>query len=538
MKTKRRSQIACTVLAACMGMLASVSGGCVEHTSNHFEGIKSFIVQVKAQNNDFGSVQSPLAFPTQFAYAGQCVTGEVCYAIEVGAYAVDVNGDYLPTFNGTAALNIVPGRVQNSKINFTNGLLGTWDFDSSGNPVRLQKGIVTGVRFSHGRARVWVEDTIDTEDRKASLATGLSREFVFEPQTIRMIQYNPDAPAGQTPLLGDFAMLHGYKGHDLVVTNVVSTGFYVTDLGDRNYNSIFIFTFSQPGRVEIGDRICELAGGIAEFTGMTQLQFPSWGIQNKTRSTAEDLDPAPEDGDQGVGSCIDKETGNTRPCTGEELLALAELVDCSGRYFDHPLSKEERLKFGKIPSPEPLILNYRHLQSANVVALKAMEASVVTVENVRLSSYFINCDDNGNGRIDSGTDEANCRTNCNNNPTCTELSSLESYDQWRAWTVDGFGEISVASSSIVANFDITKGCVPSTSPEGRPEIHCPERRLRRVTGNLRMVLPTCSGTAECDAAKVRFVMTIIEPRFSTDLIMNTEFNSQSEEEFKQKHGLP
>lgn len=533
------------VAAACtasLGLLAS----CVETESISFPGVRAFIVEVVPPGGNFGSIKTPLQYPTVFSSGGNCKAGETCFDPAIGAYAVDYSGNFLPDFNETVVVRSVPGVVKEKTIQFRNGLIGEWKFDADGKPSELIKGQEIGIRYTHGKTRIWIEDSIPApkvggeETRKYTLATGVSREIVFEPQTIRSIQYNPDSPSASTPMLGHYGEIIGRKGHDLVVTNIVSTGFYVTDLGDKDFNSIFVFTFSQPSRLEIGDRICEISGGTAEFTGMTQLQFPSWGVQNKERSTAEDTDPAPEDGVLGAGSCVDRITGESRPCTLDELEAMAEIVDCSDLYFDKPLSPAEKAAFGFITPPLPRVVDKAILNKANVGKLEALEASVVTIENIRLSSEFINCDDNGNGRIESGTAEADCRSRCNENIRCTELSSLEGYDQWRAWTLDGSAEISVSSASLIAGFDITKGCKRSKEENtGRLTMVCPEKRLKRVTGNLKQVLPTCSANKKaCDAKDVNVIMTIIEPRFSSDLIMDTVYNDEQERLFAEKHGLP
>ena len=580
----------CLFVAACLSLCPALLS-CVDHEKRHIDGVHAFIVKtVPADGASRGTADAPLDFATEFAKAGSCPSGETCYNVKLSAYAVDIEGRFLKDYNGEVTLSARPGKVcvldgsecdgSDVKIRFVNGIAGGFVFDGD-NPrdIDVTKALDVGVRYAHGTTRIWVEDKDrvskldvpdgiclnhrDTEDGlycEPSLATGVSEEYVFPEQTVKMIQYNPENKDGQSPINKDYGQIRAQKGHDIVVTNVVSTGFYITDLGDPNYNSMFIFTYSQPGRVEIGDRVCEVSGGIAEFTGMTQLQFPSWGIQNKERSTAEDTDPAPEDGDSGVGSCIDKETGQERPCTDEELAAMKAIVDCSDVYNDHPLSKEEKKAFAFIEPPEPLILSPEMLllqapsdgkttgKKTNPIqteALERLESSVVTLQNIRLSTEFIDCDDNGNSKIESNSDEADCRTECQNNSTrCTEISNLRAYDQWQAWTIDeeehnpdNEAKISVASSALIANFDITADCISWVDPEtNRQKMRCPERHLVRLTGNLKQVLPGCSGASSllpCIASnfKPEMIMTVIEPRIKTDLIMDEAFNEMAKLRF-------
>ena len=553
----------CLVLAACLG-ISTATLSCVETESNHYEGVHAFVVKTITNGDFYGTESEPLKYATKFATSsGKC--DETCYTLQIAAYAVDINGKFIKDYNQTVTLTARPGLLNRQTVTFKNGVVGEWEYDSDGTPTKPISGSRLGLRYAYGSTRIWLEDTkqtpikadvpcqnnkvsIDGHYCEPSLATGTSEEFIFEPQTIKMIQYNPDKPAGQSPLYANYAQLKALPGHDLVVTNVVSTGFYVTDLGDDNYSSLFIFTYSQPGRVEIGDRICEISGGVSEFTGMTQIQFPSWGIQNKERSTAEDIDPAPEDGDQGVGSCTDKLTGETRPCTDEELEAMAALVDCSDVYNDGvKLEGDAKKAFAYVEPPAPRILTSEILELSNVASLESLEASVVTVQDLRLSTDFINCDDNGNGKIETATSEAECRNECSNNSrTCTEISSLESYDQWRAWTIDGNSEISVSSTSLIADFNIIDDCYEwNDALSNRRMMRCPERHLHTLTGNLKQVLPTCSGDSECDPATFKnknVIMTVLEPRFKSDLIWDTEFNKAQKELFdacindKRDHG--
>ena len=600
-------------LSAC-GILAS---GCVEETTDHqYDDVcsygadgtlncnttytKAFRVFVSA--TDMGSKDAPIKFAAPKwkdynAYTKTIVDAspkEDGFKIGIAAYAVDVHGNFNPDFNGTVTLKSVPGELDTTQVTFQNGLLGSWTTPSdpaNGTPSSYEN---VQLRYAYGPTRLWIEDATENQFgiREGSLATGVSDEFYFEDQTIRTVQYNPDQPDGTTPLLKQFGSIKSKKGHDLVVSNVVSTGFYVTDVGEEGlkdgYNSIFIYSYSQPSRVDIGDRVCEVSGGIAEFTGMTQLQFPSWGIQNKERSTAEDTDPAPEDGDNGAGTCIDKDTGLARPCTDEELANMGEIVDCwsafeperaaectdealDQKYGSNPAEravqkqkcKAEKEAFAYIQPPQPLNIDWRVLMCGSdgstsnrdtgknpdkdaCIKLEAMESSIITIENVELSNYFIDCDDNGNSKIDSNTDEATCRNECNNNPGCTEYSNLDSYDQWRARAIGsidvGYGgsaelssEISVASSSLVSGFNILNGCITVTDTNLRKNIFCQNRRFKRLTGTFKQVLPGCYAekinTGKCMSASEAIVMSVIEPRFASDLIEDDAYNQCEAKKF-------
>ncbi len=607
----------CLLLAGLSAGCFSATG-CVEETTDHqYDDVceigpdgnlqcstftKAFVVKVSVPQEKRGSVYAPLPFAAPAWYKFNASTKENVdlgndrepgYKIGIAAYAVDVNGNFNPSFNGTVTIKSVPGELNVQTVTFVNGILGKF-----ANPSDPANSAVTGyanieLRFAYGPTRLWVEDAHENEYgvRFGTLATGVSDEFYFEEQTIHHIQYNPDQEDGRTPLFKQFGNVKARPKHDLVVSNVVSTGFYVTDVGEDGlkdgYNSIFIYSYSQPARVDIGDRVCEVSGGIAEFTGMTQMQFPSWGIQNKERSTAEDTDPAPEDGDNGAGTCVDKVTGEPRPCTEEELANMGEIVDCwstyeperaaectddalDQKYATDPFGRAEAKRkckldkeaFAYIQPPQPLSIDWKVLtcgadgstsdrstgETADKEAcskLEAMESSIITVENVQLSNYFINCDDNGNSKIDSNTDEATCRNECNNNANCTEYSNIDSYDQWKARaigeiTLNGVktsvsSEVSVASSSLVSGFDILTGCKSIEDSNNRKNIFCQKRRFKRLTGTLKQVLPGCYAEKinenKCMSSAENIVMSVIEPRFSSDLLEDKAYNQAMEKEF-------
>lgn len=636
MNKKLRFTRTCMILAG-LASLSMMASGCVEkYTDDQYYELvcadngsgeitcdkqyttKAFVIRIDP-TIERGSASDPLPFlapkwkrfdknakvlePTAFCPTGSHIVPlaasdplrEPGMEIGIAAYAVDVHGNFNPNFNGEVAVKSVPGELNVQTLRFKNGLLGKWENASdpvNSNPTSYEK---VELRFAYGPTRLWLEDGVANRHGilQGTLATGVSDEFVFEDQTIHSIQYNPDVPDGVTPLLKQFGDVKAKKGHDLVVSNVVSTGFYVTDVGEDGikdgYNSIFIYSYSQPARVDIGDRICEVTGGIAEFTGMTQMQFPSWGIQNKERSTAEDTDPAPEDGDKGAGYCVDKETGMTRECTEEELANMAEIVDCWAEFeperarecldsnlekkypnqAEHDAAKQqckaEKNAFAYIQPPQPLELSWQVLMcgaDGNAVnkddgmpndqiqctKLESMEGSIVTLTDIDLSNYFIDCDDNGNGKIDSNSDESSCRNDCNNNPRCSEYSSLESYDQWKArakGTISGSSageesivtsEISVASSALIAGFNILDGCITIFDDDLRKNTFCQKRKFKRLTGTLKQVLPGCYAKkvncGECFSSYENFTMAVIEPRFGSDVIEDVDNNATEKTAFE------
>lgn len=517
-----------------MALLALAAGACVEEGEPRVRDLTGFQVDfIDPSPSAIGAPDAPLVFPLAYAdEVGGCRESVIdeqgrqrslCRTVALNIEARRPDNTRNEDFNGTVELRVVPGEIHpdDRLVQLVNGR-------AENHRVRL--------RFTFGRARIWVEDTgvnaewffddvvgrmraniidechdgidndgnglidfpadpgCDTDDTSeggGTFTTGISDPLYFELPTIRSVQRNPDSESGPSPLAGQYVEVTGRPGHDLVVTNVTNQGFYVTDLADQSYNSIFVFNFSFPEDVNIGDRLCELGGGVTEFNAMTQLQFPSWAIQGKPRSSAEARLPNPEDEE-------------------DRLLDEKNLpVDCSWRYG---LGEKQLSRTLELPHPVRLDATL----IGNLAAMEKLEASLVTVENVQLSTTFINCDDNGSGRIEAQTAEAVCRTACNNNPLCTELSSLYGFDQWRGRIAGA--EVSVSSSLIAAGFDVLAGCERSFNEDGRETYSCPARTLKRVTGTLRQVAPTCDRFLPCDPADESFVLHVIEPRFTTDIV--------------------
>jgi hypothetical protein len=102
------------------------------------------------------------------------------------------------------------------------------------------------------------------------------------------VQTNPDFPF-DSPLFRKYSVITQGK---MVVTATTSNGFFVTDLDaykkdpTGGYHSLFVFTFSAPSVVvedgvpprllNLGEIVKQVEGGVDEFTGHTQLTFPSF----------------------------------------------------------------------------------------------------------------------------------------------------------------------------------------------------------------------------------------------------------------------
>lgn len=398
-----------TLLAVCV----AASTGCVEHRSLT-PRTSSFKVVVSGGH---GTKDQRLPFP------------ETPVPADVTVTALLNTGGIDTGFNGKVKVFAAPGHVQtadgrpNVTVTLKDGK-GTGSLDMAG---------------IYGDTFVCMSD----EDRPngSTYSAGCSNALYFEMPTLRQIQQTTDSTVG--PLDGDFLQVS--KG-DLIVTGIFSDGFYITDLAEPpisgmpgNFASIYIYSYSYPDDLQIGDRLDSVIGTVQEFTGDTQITFPSWVRKDVPTNTA-DL-PTPVEITPAI--CAASGTGDTGLLCGH---------------------------------------------STSNLALESLESAVVIVKNVKTPTRWVNCDLNEDGTVLNydptctandpriSCQEIACNTDCNKDLTCSELSSYKNYGQWAVSMAGGAGpKINV----------ITR----DGDPQLDPTLPANQGILLDVTGNLRQSLP-------------------------------------------------
>lgn len=223
----------------------------------------------------------------------------------------------------------------------------------------------------------------------------------------------------------------GSFAFDTVVTRISADGFYVTDLGDlrgdppgtAGFNSVFAFNFSAPPRMRTCDRIKTYGGTANEFFGFTQMNYPTW--------TLEEWDPARR-------PCLVPEPQRLTPdllqstATPELLKRSANLVRVETAP-DGSQKLKVTPKFG--PGDVPKTPGGLYAPSA--------DAS--------------NCDFDKNGKItfDKGNPENDCNAACAADPECTEWSNYVARSTFRLTVTDSNGNSGAvqADASAAAQFD-------------------------------------------------------------------------------------
>lgn len=128
-------------------------------------------------------------------------------------------------------------------------------------------------------------------------AAGATPPIYFANPTVRQLMEPLDLTAKNASycsrFLGRQASLQASPGNKLVVSSLFTNGFVVTDSGDKNFSSMYVFTFSQPSTsVVVGRVLTRLSGTVAKFNSFTQLANPAATASMEIRP---DLVPAPRD---------------------------------------------------------------------------------------------------------------------------------------------------------------------------------------------------------------------------------------------------
>jgi hypothetical protein len=442
---------------------------------------------------------------------GACVTHA-----RVSIEAIGNFGDRVP-FTGFLTVKAVPGFVpppastiaikngvaENVEVWFARGVGPTWLWvEDTG--YKARSGAFGECNDGLDNDENGVTDLADPGCRSADDAvehavTGVAgvadKPLTFENPTLRHLQYTSSIATG--PLEGqDVRIDHGR----LVVTNVTSSGLFVTDLdyhvptlenGEPGYyNSLFLYSYSTPSNITYGDALCWVAGGVLEHEGNTQLNMPTFLAYYGN----------PDEPECKVNPRLDPEAKVPDPIDVTDLLQAEDPTSTT---------------------------TYAATLYANAVALEPFENGLVKVNDLRLSTRFLACDANGNGTIDYDGDEDSCRTECQNDPLCTQLEGFFDYKQYGAFAagkkkLEVSGEMLVEFSPLRIEFvgqdDRNGRCTLGAAWIGDTrfvQYTCPERTLKSVSGNLRH-LYLCGPSWSEDRCSLQFHTLV--PRFDDDIV--------------------
>ena len=194
------------------------------------------------------------------------------------------------------------------QLHLTSGILEDVTEVGSGNDCGQGSISVSGgvgsatvlVSRAYDQLRIWVSDE-GTASEPGSYASGSTDALFTQLPTVAQVQASDSTV--ESPLQHSYVHFLGYdpalpepNRRDLVVTTITNDGFYITDQSDPpgSFNSLFVFSFSRPDDLLVGDRLSKLAGIVNEFLGFTELQFPTWTVESSGNTVPEPsvLDPS------------------------------------------------------------------------------------------------------------------------------------------------------------------------------------------------------------------------------------------------------
>jgi hypothetical protein len=273
-------------LAALLGALA-VLPGCTDHESVD-PGTTSLAVEITSPTQ-LGSPDAPL-----------CLDPGVCAErkVSVNVKALDQDGNPDPSVNG--------------ELDVYAHFLGTLTPDQPDHiplaTLTMTAGVAQGelqLDSAFGSTIVWIEDV---SRPGATYATGVSPALYFRDPFLADVQDSSGISRlgwlEHSPLEGKQVRISrsqfGNDGH-LVVTGVYAQGYTMSDVkvADRStppFGHAFIYTFGRPrasgGRpIEVGDVVKTVSGGVSEFNGYTEYNFPATELTSAMADAKRVPDP-------------------------------------------------------------------------------------------------------------------------------------------------------------------------------------------------------------------------------------------------------
>lgn len=328
---------------------------------------------------------------------------------DIEVVAIGKDGNPLDTFNGPVSVRVVPG-----------DLTGKPEYSW----VQLRNGAGVGVvKAAHlfSDVRIWVEDAppkkswdggvqdttgLPGEPEQRTFATGITEPVWFEDPTLQTLQRPEGFDNKCSPFVGQFMTVgrppesgtiltqnceddpeNDGKDAMLVVTGTDPTGFFVTDITACRLNeltrsddgqthvrvpepngkqpgtfgSIFIYNYSFPEGLDPGDLLWSLSGSVQEFTGTSQLTFPSWTVRERVRQLPE--------------------------AQWNKYLKMVPIPEISLRTC------------GLDNNVNPFVTDDLCGQNRRNLKLESLESALVKVRNVRFPQRFVSCDRDGDGSV-------------------------------------------------------------------------------------------------------------------------------------------
>lgn len=330
--------------------LAFAVAGCGDEVRERPVTLSSFAVHVVSPELSVDEQGRPVRLPVP--------RGATSVTLE--ARAIGTDGLPFP-FTGKARVMVTPGRTVPAltALEFVDGVAAP------------QSVTVLAV---HSDTELWVvDDTPDAGRPVPSYAAGVGETLTFAQPTLADInQLPPNGDNADSAYAGDYVEMDlidpdtGDLTRELLVTAIFNEGFYATDLTEAphpnypgHFGSLYVYTYSYPEYLLPGDRLERLTGTLMDFSGHTQISFPTF--------------VAADDDGEGLAALAHLEA--TAPVISPTI--------CGGGSTSSVQSQE--------------LCGY----SSSNLHLESMESAVVVVANAEVPSLWVRCDFDGDGQVAS-----------------------------------------------------------------------------------------------------------------------------------------
>jgi hypothetical protein len=228
---------------------------------------------------------------------------------------------------------------------------------------------------------------------------------------------------------------NGYE-FSVVVTAVTSSGFYVTDINEDatiGFGSVFAYNFDAPPNMRQCDRVRAFGGTTAQFYGFTEVNYPTWLLEEWDPTQRPCLVPephimAPNCTPSGSGppipNCI------TIPAAGVNTTQMLSVSAALVRLASTP------------GAPVPPSWPNGSPSGPGTPATADGAGTIFHIGSIFGPEYptppaylptanATNCDLNNSGKVDrTNPDELACANACAANPECSEFSNYLSENQF------------------------------------------------------------------------------------------------------------
>jgi hypothetical protein len=292
----------------------------------------------------------------------------------------------------------------------------------------------------------------DTEDG-GTYGAGISDPIYYYIPRIADIRGGPEGGTG-TPFPSQAVNVNcGYLGANdydfsVVVTWVSSSGFYVTDIdedapGGGGFGSVFAYNFDAPPNMRECDRLRTFGGTTADFYGFTEVNYPTWELEEWDPTQRPCLIPEPH---TLAPSCTPSGQGppladcTQLPAIGSNSTQMLSVAAALVRVASTPGAPAPP-SWQWVPNPATGDPNLQPV-SSSAAATSAGAGTIFHIGTLFGQGYpsppnytptpdATNCDLDNSGKVDRTIpDELACADACSANVECSEYSNYLSQNQF------------------------------------------------------------------------------------------------------------